>query len=126
MTQISRLYPDEPIGLERSNLESLFLQLGRSGAENVVCRAMEELAVRLSDLPGLYRNGHLEELAKLSRSLIGIAEQIGLTTLARVAGDVAYCAGTGDAAALGATLARLERIGDRSLTAVWDIQDLSI
>lgn len=126
MADIPTLKHDEPVGLDRANLESLFCQLGRAGAENVVCRAMEELAVRLIDLAPLHRKGQHTELARRARSLVGIAEQIGLVTLARVAGDVSRCAAIGDEAALAATLARLERIGDRSLTAVWDIQDLSI
>jgi hypothetical protein len=53
-----------------------------------------------------------------------LADKIGMVTLARVAQDVGLCAGRSDAAALAATLARLTRIGDRSLSAVWDLQDV--
>ena len=42
------------------------------------------------------------------------------------AGDVAQAARSRDFAAIGATLARLGRIADRSLTEVWDAQDLSV
>ena len=49
-----------------------------------------------------------------------------MTTLARVARDVLRPAPSHDAAALGATLARLVRIGERSLMAVWDLQDLCL
>jgi hypothetical protein len=40
--------------------------------------------------------------------------------LARVARDVAELAHGRDVAALGAVMARLDRIGDRSIIAVWD------
>lgn len=49
-----------------------------------------------------------------------------MTALAQVAGDVAHTVDAGDAVAAGATLGRLIRVGERSLTAVWDQQDLSV
>lgn len=123
MAQFSTLIHEEPIRLDPDSLESLYAQLGPAGAENVVCRAMEELALRLADLATLHRAGRLPELSRVARSLIAIAEQVGLEGFARVAGDVAQCANAADTVALGATICRLERIGDRSLTAVWDMQD---
>ncbi|NDR55629.1 hypothetical protein [Aliiruegeria sabulilitoris] len=123
MANYAKLDHDEPIRLDPDSLESLYLELGPAGAENVVCRAMEELALRLSDLPKLHRAGRWEELSRVARSMIAISRQVGLTGFARVAGDVAKCAATGDPIALSATLSRLERIGERSLTAVWDLQD---
>jgi HPt (histidine-containing phosphotransfer) domain-containing protein len=125
VAQVATLTYDEPVRLNRDNLDTLHRQLGASGAENVICRAMEELAVRLSDMAPLYRSERTGDLARLAHSLIGIASQIGLQTLARVAGDVSHCATVNDRIALAATLCRLERIGDRSLTAVWDLQDMT-
>lgn len=112
--------------LDQDQLSALYLQLGQSGAEDVVCRAIEELAVRLSHCERLWRQQDDPGLRKCARSLIAIAEQIGMNTLARVAGDVTSAADTGDRAATAATLFRLIRIGERSLTAVWDLQDLSV
>lgn len=126
MGDLTTLYLDENVRLDPERLNALFCQLGETGAENVICRAMEELAVRLAELNPLARSGKWAELAKLSRSLIAIAEQIGMTSLASVAADVTYCAQLDDHHALAATLARLQRIGDRSLTTIWDTQDLSV
>lgn len=123
MAKLAKLDHDEPVRMDPDSLEALYTELGPVGAENVVCRAMEELAMRLSELPDLHRAGRWEELSRVARSMIAISRQVGLTGFARVAGDVANCAIQGDPIALGATLGRLERIGDRSLTAVWDIQD---
>ena len=61
-----------------------------------------------------------------ARSLGRVAGQVGMVTLARVACDVAECAGRGDTVAAAATWARLERISDRSLVAAWDMQDISV
>ena len=117
---------EEEVRLNPDRLDQLFVQLGEAGAQNVVCRAMEELAVRLSSLEECHRAGRAEMVRKGAKSLIAIADQIGMQSLARVAGDVRDCADRGDGVALAATLRRLVRIGDRSLTAVWDLQDLSV
>lgn len=117
---------NETVRLDPDRLGGLYHQLGEIGAEDVVCRAIEELAVRLSHCERLWRQQDHAGLRKCTKSLIGIAEQIGMTALARVAGDVTFAIDNGDTPAVGATLFRLLRVGERSLTAVWDLQDLSI
>jgi hypothetical protein len=122
----STLKHDEPVRLDPERLAMLFRQLGPAGAENVIARAMEELGHRLAELAPLRRDGRLGDLSRRARSLIAIAEQIGLASFARVSGDVAICAARSDEPALAATLARLERIADRSLLAIWDMQDIRV
>ncbi len=119
-------FRDEPVRLDPDSLQLLIEQLGESGANDVVCRAMEELAIRLADLPALHRAGRLPEMERLAHSLIAISEQIGLASLARVAGDVTECLRRGDSVAVAATLGRLERIGERSLSTIWDLRDRSV
>ena len=46
--------------------------------------------------------------------------------LARVAGDVGTAVDQSDMVAVAATLSRLMRVGEASLTAVWDLQDMTI
>lgn len=92
----------------------------------MICRAIEELAVRLSHCERAWRKGNRQELAKSARSLIAIADQIGMTALARVAEDVGHALQAADPPAEAATLFRLLRIGERSLTAIWDQRDLSL
>ena len=108
------------------NLDALYAELGPIGAEAVVCRAMEELATRLAALPALHRGGQLKELARVARSMAAIADQVGLESFSCVASDVVRCALRSDPIALAATLRRLERIGERSLTAIWDVTDPQI
>lgn len=121
--QVKLLAPTEHVSLDQERLQSLYDELGDVGAEDVVCRAMEELAVRLSYAGKLFRRGDFKEMSKVVRSLISISEQIGMQTLARVAKDVCDCIEAGDRVALGATLSRLVRTGERSLNAIWDLDD---
>ena len=118
--------PAEMASVDPDRLAALYSELGEAGAEDVVCRAMEELALRLSHCDRLYRTAQWVQLRKSARSLIAIAEQIGMFTLARVAADVTQCIDAGDDVALTATLSRLIRTGERSLTAVWDMHNLPL
>lgn len=112
--------------LDTDRLGALYLQMGEAGAEDVVCRALEELAVRLAHCQRFWRQDEAAALRKSARSLIAIADQIGMSALARVAADVTETLDSGDRVAQAATLFRLMRTGERSLTAVWDLQDLSL
>ena len=87
---------------------------------------MEELAVQISAAQVAASQGAVADLAPAVRALARLAAQVGMTSLSRVAEDVAQCAARGDLVGQSATLARLVRIGDRSLTAVWDLQDVSL
>lgn len=123
---ILALLQNEPVRLDSDQLGVLYRQLGETGAQDVICRAIEELAVRLSHCERLWRQHDVLQLRKSARSLVAISEQIGMSALARVATDVTRAIDAEDEAAVGATLFRLLRIGERSLTAVWDLQDLSV
>ena len=126
MEDVRVLPQDESVRLDPDRLQTLYDQLGEAGAEDVVCRAMEELAVRLSMTERLFRQDRLEEMRKAARSLTGIADQIGMNTLSRVAQDVTNCIDAHDHVALTATLSRLLRIGERSLIEIWDMQGVRV
>ncbi|MEY8830019.1 hypothetical protein AB9K34_16665 [Sedimentitalea sp. XS_ASV28] len=123
---ITTLNPTETVRLDHDRLNALYLQLGEAGAEDVVCRAIEELAVRLAHCERCWRQRQVTELRKNARSLIAISEQIGMCEIAQAAGDVTRTIDNGDDVACAATLFRLIRLGDRSLTAVWNLRDLSL
>lgn len=123
---VTYLKQSEAAGLDFDQLDLLCEQLGPTEAEDVMRRAMEELALRLSHAERLYRDDDVGKLAKGTRSLIAIADQIGMCKLARVADDVTTAIEQGDKAATAATFARLLRVGERSLLDVWDLQDLTL
>lgn len=126
MEHVLNIRLTETVHVDQDRLSALYAELGETGAEDVVCRAMEELAVRLSHCSRLHTSGNLDELRKCTRSLIAISEQIGMLVLARIAKDVIQTIDAGDIPAVSATLARLLRIGEQSLTAIWDLQDITI
>jgi hypothetical protein len=126
MSFITHINPREAVAVNNDRLGALYAQLGDVSAEDVLCRAMEELALRMSHCERLFRADDFDALRKSARSLIAIAEQIGMDILARVAADVTYCIDRRDTVALAATLNRLMRTGEGSLTAVWDLQDITL
>lgn len=126
MTSITQLNPREPIAVDRDRLGALYVELGEASAEDIVCRAMEELALRMSHCDRLYRIDDMTNLRKSARSLIAIAEQIGMGDLAIAAEAVTDCVDCNDRVALAATLTRLLRTGEGSLTAVWELQDVTV
>ena len=85
MEHILVLTQDEPVRVDPERLRELYMRLGEAGAEDVVCRAMEEIAVRLSHTERLYRQDRLREMRKSARSLVAIADQVGMKNLAAVA-----------------------------------------
>lgn len=125
MKQITLLEQDESVHLDLERIESLYMQLGPSNAEDIVCRALEELAARLTHAERCYSEWRIAELRKGTRGLIAIADQIGMQLLAKVAGDVTDCIDRDDQVALGATFARLLRIGERSLGEISHLNNLA-
>lgn len=112
--------------MDTAQLQTLYADLGLSAAEDVICRAMEELAQRLCQVQDMALSGPREDMHKTLRSLAAIAEQIGMTSLSKVSHDVMACIELGDIVAEAATMARLARTGERSLTQLWDISEFSI
>ena len=126
VNNITQLRLKEHVQVDHDRLNAIYSEMDHVSAEDMVCRAMEELALRMAHCDRHYRAFEFEELRKSSRSLIAIADQIGMTVMARVARDVSECANLQDPVPLAATLARLMRTGEESLTAIWDIQYITI
>lgn len=120
--QVSVLKTNDCVLLNRERVVQLNRQLGEKAARDVVCRAVEDIALRLERINELGDLRHLREMRKCTRSLVSIADQIGLDTLTMVADDVLCCIDEDDAVALSATWARLMRIGQQSLNEIWETQ----
>ncbi len=126
MSKVTQLRLSEHVQVNYDRLDALYSEMDPVNAEDVVCRAMEELALRMAHCDRLYRAGDLSGLGKSSKSLIAIADQIGMDVMSRVARDVTACANDGNPVALSATMGRLMRTGEGSLTAIWELQDITI
>jgi len=126
VSAIKQLHHQEAVRLDRDQLEVLCLQLGPKGADKLVNQALEDLAVGLSHIQKKYAAGQVDETRQEIRKLVDIARKLGMTTLARVARDALDLAGGNDAVGYHAVLSRFTRIGEGSLIAVWDLQDMSV
>ncbi len=125
LEQVNVLYVDEAIRLDFEQIRQLQDLLGNKTAEEVMARAMEELSARLSHSENLFRLEKWKDLRKCVRSMIAISDQIGMQSLAHVCKHVMAAIDAQDYAATAATFFRLLRIGDRSLSDYWDLQNLS-
>ena len=126
MEQVSVLKLNEVVLLNRDRIVQLKRQLGEVAAQDVLCRAVEEIALRLEQATERYAQQELAQMRKCTRSLLAIADQIGLDTLTMVADDVLSCIDSGDMVAMAATHCRLLRIGQSSLTEIWEMQDVRV
>ncbi len=124
--QVIHLVPKEGVRMNRDRLSDLYGRFGDSGAEDVIGRAVEALILRLGKCQRLYQSGQRQDMRRNLRSQIVISEQIGMMSLADAGRNVIHCLDRDDAVALAATLARLLRIGEQSVSALWDLQDLSV
>ncbi len=115
-----RLAIRETIAVDAERLAELVLDMGEQAAEAYLCDAMEDIAVRLAKVDRLRRGDDFDGVAAVAAGLVPVADAVGMSGLARVAGDVAACAGSRDMPALDATMGRLGRVGQHSLSAIWD------
>ena len=124
--RVLRLVHREQVRFDPAMLASLYAQLGTRAAERMIACAMEELALRAVALNALPADD-VAAVRKGARSIQAIAAQVGMDSLARVARHVVQCAAAdADEVALSATRARLMRVADHSLTAIWGEEDLSV
>lgn len=124
-TAVIPLRPEEPARFDPATLESLCLRIGEVRAEAEVARALERIATTISALGTLSRAAEPALMVATLRSLQRDADMIGMISLARVSRNVLCCLEQGDATGYSATLARLSRVGERSIHAVWELEDLS-
>ncbi|MDR5653282.1 hypothetical protein [Ruixingdingia sedimenti] len=114
------LCPRERIWLDPARIGALYAQFGGAEVQALLDRAMIELANVRHDLTRQYAGRELEGFARNLRRMRRIADHLGLTTLARVAEDVGACLDRGDATALAATWARLNRSAAQAIAGGWD------
>lgn len=124
--RVSRLRPHEAVTLDTETLDEMCARLGFGKAEIAICSAMEDLAVLLQYAETLLRAGETVTLEVTSRQIAGIAERIGMVRLENVAKSVCVLCRRDDSPALSANVERMRRVGEQSLIAIWDREDLSI
>ena len=101
----------------------MYRDLGTSAAEQVVTRALGELALTMAALAEQVRARDLTDLHRQVRRLQRMAEHLGMVSLGLIAAEVRTCIDKGDATAFTAVWGRLIRIAERSLATDADVLD---
>lgn len=125
MVEVTALTPREVVRQDVEAIAEIYRNLGAPTAEQVVTRALGELALMIVGLAEQVRAQDLHDLAQRLGRLRRQANDIGLVSLAAVAGDARSCLERADGTAFSAVWARLLRVAERSLASGQPIADLS-
>ncbi|SES78352.1 hypothetical protein [Paracoccus homiensis] len=124
MAQITALAVSEPVRVDARRVGDIVNELGESAAQNVIGLALEQLAQTLTTVDDALSQGDMAQGIAQADGLARLAWQVGLVSLAGVAMDLGHCLERNDMGAAAAVRARLMRIGNQSLTAIWDRSEL--
>ena len=105
----------ERVQQDSEPIATIYRNLGTSSAEQVVTRALGELALTMAGLASQVREREMQDLSRQLRRLQRMSENLGMVSLGLVAGDVRDCLDRSDVTAFAAVWARLVRIAERSL-----------
>lgn len=120
------LSPKERLWQDEEAIATIYRNLGSKTAEQVISRAIAEVAVAMAGVAAQVRLCDLADLPRHLRRLQSLAENLGLISLAQVAGDARDCLLRRDDTAFGAVFARLTRVAEQSLSQRHDLLDQSL
>ena len=126
MMNVLALVPSERLRQDAEPIAAIYRNLGVQAAEQVVARALAELAGVAQDVVEQVRLHDSAALPRSLRRLQRLSENMGLVSLGTVARDAAVCMADGDGIAFAAVFARLQRVMERTFPAVADVADLSV
>lgn len=115
------LRPKDHVRQDAEPIATIYRNLGAASAEQVVTRALTELAVTMAGLASQIRDHQLADVDRQLRRLQRMAENLGMTSLGLVAGDVRLCLGRGDITGFAAVWARLLRVAEHSMATDRDL-----
>jgi hypothetical protein len=111
------LRPNDRLRQDAEPIATIYRNLGTASAEQVVTRALTELALTMSGLAAQVQAHDLADMARQLRRLQRMSENLGLVSLGLIAADVGSCLEQKDVTAFSAVWARLMRVAERSLAA---------
>ena len=126
MGEIATLRPREVVRQDVEAIAVIYRNLGAPVAEQMVTRALGELALTMAGIAEKVRAQELRDLSRQLGRLGRLAADLGLLTLAMVAGDAKTCLERAESTAFSAVWARLLRVAERSLAADVALADQSI
>jgi hypothetical protein len=125
MGEVTALRPREIVRQDVEAIAVIYRNLGAPVAEQMVTRALGELALTMAGLAEKVRAQDLRDLARQLGLLVRLSGDLGLSTLSTVAGDAKTCLERADATAFSAVWARLLRVAERSLVTSAGVADQS-
>jgi hypothetical protein len=126
MGEVALLWPREVVRQDVEAIAVIYRNLGATVAEQMVTRALGELALTMAGIAEKVRAQDLRDLARQLGRLGRLAGDLGLVTLAAVAGDAKTCLERAESTAFSAVWARLLRVAERSLSAEAGLADQSV
>jgi hypothetical protein len=123
---VTALRPKERVRLDAEPIASIYRNLGTSSAEQVVSRALGELALTLAGLVEQVRRRELADLGRGLRRLQRMADHLGMISLGLIAAETRICMDRADATAFAAVWARLIRVAEASLSPDKELLDQSL
>ena len=126
MGEIVPLRPREVVRQDVEAIAVIYRNLGAPVAEQMVTRALGELALTMAGIAEKVRAQELRDLARQLGRLRRLAADLGLLTLATVAGDARTCLERAEGTAFSAVWARLLRVAERSLATDAGLVDQSV
>lgn len=112
---VARLVPQESFGPDVRALSPLAMVDDEFDQSDVICAGLEEMSRHLKWLDDDYQSGRFDRLETRARSIVVLADQLGLRRVGQVAADVVYCIDDPNEVALAATLSRLMRLMTQAL-----------
>ena len=123
---VTALRPKEYVRLDAEPIAAIYRNLGTSSAEQVVSRALGELALTLAGLVEQVRQRELGDLGRGLRRLQRMADHLGMISLGLIAAEARICMDRSDATAFAAVWARLIRVAEASLSPDKELLDQSL
>jgi hypothetical protein len=125
MAVVAMPSPREVVRQDVEAVAGLYRNLGAPVAEQVVMRALGELALTMAGAVEKVRAQDLRDLPGRLQHLRRLSEEMGLVSMARVASDARHCLERADGTAFAAVWARLVRVAERSIAPADDAADRS-
>ncbi|MCB6179816.1 hypothetical protein LHP98_16975 [Rhodobacter sp. Har01] len=125
MAEVTALRVRERVRQDGEAIAVIYRNLGTAAAEQMVARALGELALAMAGIAAQVKGHQLADLARQLKKLQRMAENLGMVSLGVVASDARACLERCDSTAFAAVWARLLRVAERSLAADHGFADLS-
>ncbi len=117
----AQIHHHDAVDIDALILQRMQTTLGLVGTDQAIATGYEIILDRLAEMQSLSQSGDMPGIVTRSDAVGALGQAISMITLRLVAEDVHTCALRGESAALSATLARLERVVDRSVMTLWEL-----